>query len=262
MSPCDERHVEPGSDPRYVCRSARRAPHRVEWLRMLEQDGYVVVPGALEAEAVSALLAALDPAQGAYGARRREGDVYGIRNLLSAVPEVRQLAERSPIRAWVEPVLGPGAFAVRGLLFDKPAHANWTVPWHQDLTIAVRERIEVPGFGAWSVKSGVVHVQPPIALLERMLAVRLHLDDCGEANGPLRLLPGSHRDSRLGSDAIRQWRERVDAVPCLVPRGGIVLMRPLLLHASSPARCPAHRRVIHLEFAAESLPGDLQWARA
>jgi hypothetical protein len=234
----------------------------VTWVRGLERDGYVVVPGVLGAEVVSTLLDALGRVDEADAARRREGELYGIRNLLSTMPEVRQLAESPRIRAWVEPVLGPGAFAVRGLLFDKPAHANWTVPWHQDLTIAVRERMEVPGFSAWSVKSGVVHVQPPIAVLERMLAVRLHLDDCGEANGPLRVLPGSHRHGRLDKDAIRWWRERVDAVPCLAPRGGIVLMRPLLLHASSPARCPAHRRVIHLEFAAESLPGDLQWARA
>jgi ectoine hydroxylase-related dioxygenase (phytanoyl-CoA dioxygenase family) len=230
------------------------------WRNSLERDGYAVAPGVLGAEAVSGLLEALDGTQPGAGVLRRAGSVYGMRNLLSAVPEVRRLADAAIVRAWAEPVLGPAALPVRGLLFDKPAHANWKVPWHQDLTIAVRERLETPGFGAWSVKSGVVHVQPRVSVLERMLAVRVHLDDCGEANGPLLVLPGSHGSGRLDAAAIRLWRERAAPVACVVCRGGIVLMRPLLLHASSPARAPGHRRVIHLEFAADPLPGGLRWA--
>jgi ectoine hydroxylase-related dioxygenase (phytanoyl-CoA dioxygenase family) len=169
------------------------------------------------------------------------------------------LAESTAVRSLVEPALGPNAFAVRDLFFDKTMDANWKVTWHQDLTIAVRHRIDVPDFGPWSVKDGVPHVRPPVELLERMLTVRLHLDDCGEENGPLRVLPGSHQHGRLGENAIRVWRAEVPAVSCAVKRGGAVLMRPLLLHASSPARRPEHRRVIHLEFAAEELPGGLQW---
>jgi Phytanoyl-CoA dioxygenase (PhyH) len=232
------------------------------WRKSLERDGYVVVSDVRGAEAVAGLVAALDGAPGGDGVLRHAGSVYGMRNLLSAVPEVRRLADAAVVRAWVEPVLGPAALPVRGLLFDKPAHANWKVPWHQDLTIAVHERVETPGFGAWSVKAGVVHVQPPVSVLERMLAVRVHLDDCGEANGPLRGLPRSHAHGRLDAAAIRQWRERAAPVACVVCRGGIVLMRPLLLHASSPARAPGHRRVIHLEFAADPLPGSLRWAEA
>jgi ectoine hydroxylase-related dioxygenase (phytanoyl-CoA dioxygenase family) len=232
------------------------------WRKSLERDGYVVIPGVLGAEAVSGLLEALEGAQRGAGVLRHAGSVYGMRNLLSAVPEVRRLADTAVVRAWVEPILGPGALLVRGLLFDKPAHANWKVPWHQDLTIAVRERVETPGFGAWSVKSGVAHVQPPVSALEQMLAVRVHLDDCGEANGPLRVLPGSHGSGRLDAAAIRLWRERVTPIACVACRGEIVLMRPLLLHASSTARAPGHRRVIHLEFAADPLPGGLRWAEA
>jgi Phytanoyl-CoA dioxygenase (PhyH) len=231
-------------------------------MSLLERDGYLLVPGVLGAARVSALLDALDRVSEGAGALRRAGSVYGLRNLLSTLPEVRRLADSGELRAWVEPLLGREAFPVRGLLFDKPAHANWKVPWHQDLTIAVRERVDVPGFGAWSIKSGVAHVQPPVSVLERMLAVRLHLDDCGETNGPLRVLPGSHTHGRLDAAAIRQWREGAAPVACLASRGGIVLMRPLLLHASSPARAPEHRRVIHLEFAAGPLPGGLQWAAA
>jgi ectoine hydroxylase-related dioxygenase (phytanoyl-CoA dioxygenase family) len=151
---------------------------------------------------------------------------------------------------------------VRGILFDKLPEANWKVPWHQDLSIAVRGRVDVAGFGPWSVKAGVPHVQPPLPLLENMLALRLHLDDCDAANGPLRVIPRSHTGGRLSPTAIRAWRSQQAAVACLVPRGGALLMRPLLLHASSPALRPGHRRVIHLEFAAEGLPGGLQWCAA
>ncbi|MBV9852530.1 MAG: phytanoyl-CoA dioxygenase family protein [Armatimonadetes bacterium] len=220
--------------------------------------GFAVVPGVLDAETADRLIAALDAVPEGDGVRRR-GGVYAIRNLLRDVPAIGALARSAAVRALVAPHLGPDAFPVRGILFDKTPDANWNVVWHQDLSIAVRERREVPGFGPWSRKAGVPHVQPPAALLERMLTVRLHLDDCGEDNGPLRVLPGSHRHGRLDAEAIQEWRARVPEVTCPVPRGGALLMRPLLLHASSDAQTPRHRRVIHLEFAAEGLPGGLEW---
>ena len=131
--------------------------------------------------------------------------------------------------------------------------------WHQDLTIAVRERREVAGFGPWSTKAGIPHVQPPAEVLERKVTLRIHLDRCGPDNGPLRVVPGSHRGGRLDAAAIADHRQRVAEVSCLVDRGGVVILRPLLLHASSAALRPGHRRVIHLECAAEDLPGGLEW---
>ena len=136
--------------------------------------------------------------------------------------------------------------------------ANWKVPWHQDLTIEVRKKLDVSGFGPWSTKAGVVHVQPPASTLENMLAVRIHLDDCDESNGPLRVIPGSHRLGRLTSEQILRIAAQ-PAVRCTVPAGGVMLMRPLLVHASSACRDPRHRRVIHLEFAAGALPAGLEW---
>lgn len=185
--------------------------------------------------------------------------MYALRNLLEDVPEVTALADSTAVRALVAPTLGPGCFPVRGILFDKTPEANWNVVWHQDLSIAVRERRDVEGFGPWSEKAGVVHVQPPASVLERMLTVRLHLDDCDEINGPLLVLPGSHRGGRLTAPEIQERRAQTAGVPCPVPGGGALLMRPLLLHASSASQSPRHRRVIHLEYAAEALPGGLRW---
>jgi hypothetical protein len=184
----------------------------------------------------------------------------GVRNLLRELPAVAEVAASEPVRHLIEAVLGPAAFPVRALWFDKTAEANWKVPWHQDLAIAVAERREVPGFTGWSMKDGVPHVHPPAETLEGMFTVRLHLDACGPENGPLRVLPGSHRGGRLEAVDIAHWREHNAAVECVVPRGGALLLRPLLLHASSAALRPGHRRVLHLEFAAAELPGGLRWA--
>jgi ectoine hydroxylase-related dioxygenase (phytanoyl-CoA dioxygenase family) len=133
------------------------------------------------------------------------------------------------------------------------------VPWHQDLTVAVQARVAAPGFGPWTVKAGVPHVQPPVGVLERMVTVRVHLDDCDERSGALRVVPGSHRGGRLGAVATRGWLDRVAPVPCPVPAGGALVIRPLLLHASSASDAPGHRRVIHLEYAADPLPGGVAW---
>ncbi len=228
------------------------------FLPQVEHDGFALVPEVLGTDAVSPLIAAIGRAGEGTGSQRR-GSVYALRNLLEDVPEVAELAESPAVRSLVAPVLGPGCFPVRGILVDKTPEANWNVVWHQDLSIAVRERKEADGFGSWSEKAGVVHVQPPARILERMLTVRLHLDDCDETNGPLLVLPRSHRDGRLTTPEIQQRRTVMPSVACPVPSGGALLMRPLLLHASSASQSPRHRRVIHLEYAAEPLPAGLRW---
>lgn len=123
----------------------------------------------------------------------------------------------------------------------------------------MQEKREVPGFGPWSLKDGIPHVQPPSSLLERMITLRIHLDDCDASNGALKVLPGSHREGKLAPVQIKSWRCRAEPVTCEFRKGGVLLMRPLLLHASSPAINPIHRRVVHLEFAAEALPSELRW---
>jgi ectoine hydroxylase-related dioxygenase (phytanoyl-CoA dioxygenase family) len=228
------------------------------YLPAIERDGFALVPGVAAPDAVDRLLDALAQVDDSAAIARR-GSVHAVRDLLTAVPRVRQLARSPALRAPVEPVLGAECFVVRGILFDKTPEANWKVAWHQDLTIAVREPREAPGFGPWSEKAGIPHVQPPAEVLERMLTVRVHLDDCGPENGPVQVIPSSHAMRRLAPEQIDAWRERAAAVACTSPRGGALVMRPLILHASSPATLPAHRRVVHLEFAAGDLPHGLEW---
>lgn len=224
-------------------------------LRALDAEGYALVSEALSPEELAALLSAtasLPPA--------RPDEVRGgYRDLFTLLPVVRELAGHAGIRRWPAAVLGPSCFAVRAILFDKTPTANWKVAWHQDLTIAVRDKLDRPGFGPWSSKAGITHVQPPVAVLERMLTVRLHLDPCGPGHGAVRVFPGSHRHGKLTPGAIYDLKERSAPVEMHCGAGGLLLMRPLLLHASSPASAPRHRRVIHLEYAAGPLPDGLRW---
>ena len=183
----------------------------------------------------------------------------GVRNLLRLVPQVNDVANSPEITDILEKRLAIRAFPVRALFFDKTPDANWRVSWHQDLTIAVAERIETPEFEAWSIKEGIAHVQAPCRILEGMATVRLHLDDCHAQNGALKIIPGSHLEGKLNASQIKSRLENGSVCICEVPKGGALLMRPLLLHASSPAQNPSHRRVLHIEYATDELPNGLKW---
>lgn len=189
---------------------------------------------------------------------RRKRSIYGVRNLLEICPAAQTLATNPNVRRFATAVLGDAAFAVRAIFFDKVPDANWSLFWHQDNVIAVKERCEVPDFVAWSQKAGVWQVQPPAEVLAEMIAVRVHLDDCGPDNGPLRVLPGSHRFGWLDNE-LENWKSRVPEVVCTVRCGGIVAMCPLTLHASAASEAVGHRRVIHIEYAATELPAGLDW---
>lgn len=220
--------------------------------------GYERIDSALDRAAVARLVDALEQSEMTRLSRGKS--IFGGRNLLG-VPEVRALAASPEIRAVVEPVVGRFARPVRALFFDKTPEANWPVLWHQDLSLALAERHDIDGWGPWTMKAGVPHVQPPASVLAQMLAVRVHLDGCGADNGPLRVLPGTHSLGRLDRNRIDLLRRSIPEIACLAPVGSALLMRPLLLHASSPAETPGHRRVVHIEFApAGLLPPPLAWA--
>jgi ectoine hydroxylase-related dioxygenase (phytanoyl-CoA dioxygenase family) len=230
----------------------------------LDRDGFAILERVFTSEQVAELTEVTRncSSTSSAGVLERRGEVYGVRDLLWRVPAVRRLARSRELADIVASILEPEAFVVRGLFFDKTLSTNWNLPWHQDLTIAVRARRDVPGFGPWTLKAGISHVHAPADLLERMVTLRLHLDDCRAQSGPMRVLPGSHAMGKLDPGAVASWSARAGelAVDCLVPAGGAVVMRPLLLHSSAAGTAAGHRRVIHLEYAAEALPDALEWS--
>jgi hypothetical protein len=154
---------------------------------------------------------------------------------------------------------GAVAKPVRAILFDKSPQTNWGLGWHQDRTIAVRARCEVAGFGPWTVKRGMLHVAPPVELLERMLTIRVHLDDVPADNAPLQIAPGSHRLGRIAEEDIAGVVQQCGVRECLAEAGDVWLYATPILHASEASRKPARRRVLQVDYAVEALPGGMEW---
>jgi hypothetical protein len=178
---------------------------------------------------------------------RSERSRAGVRHLLRH-PEVESLARDPRLLEIATATLGEQARPFGATLFDKCARANWLVVWHQDTALPLRARRDVPGWGPWSVKEGVPYAHAPAAALERVVALRIHLDDSTSLNGPLRVLPRTHERGVLGDQEIGALTKTAAAIECPAPRGSVVMMRPLLIHSSSKAAVPTPRRVLHIEY--------------
>src|SRR5215469_16170787 len=131
-----------------------------DYLKSISTEGFAIVPDLLDEEIVSSLQLAIESLPESHGVKRRKDHKYGVRNLLNMVPAIRSLAGHECIRELVDPVLGTKAKPVKGIFMDKTPDANWKVAWHQDRIISVKRRIDVGGFGGWSNKAGICHVQP------------------------------------------------------------------------------------------------------
>jgi len=233
--------MSPGSEPRRVLNS-----------QSFSTTGFIVVEGLIDSALCDRLGAELDSSTSGRA---------GSRTLLSN-SSCRKLAEALKRRSDIVSLLPSDAVAVQCTLFDKNASRNWLVPFHQDLSIPVRQRSECAGWSAWSFKEGQWFVQPPNAVLESLLAIRIHLDPSTPENGSLRVVPGSHRFGRLGDAEADQVRLRSSEVGVYTERGGALIMSPLLLHASSRASQPTARRVLQFLFGPRQLPDGFQWADA
>jgi ectoine hydroxylase-related dioxygenase (phytanoyl-CoA dioxygenase family) len=205
----------------------------------LEENGFTIIQNAIDDKTISSLIENLANLK----TERRDKSVYGVRNLLNLSPKIKDFAESKVVRKIAEKYLGKDAKVVRAIYFDKTGQANWKVPSHQDLTVAVREKIETKGFTAWTIKAGIHHVQPPIEYLERMLTLRFHLDDADETNGALKVSANSHKFGRLDATKIQVVKSNKTATLRAVKKGDCLLMKPLIVHSSSAGSSPKHRRV-------------------
>jgi ectoine hydroxylase-related dioxygenase (phytanoyl-CoA dioxygenase family) len=184
----------------------------------------------------------------------------GQRHLIDHAAVIRLVREERVANAVMQ-LLGANAFAFKATLFDKTNEANWLVAWHQDVSIPITEKYVLAGWSGWSTKEGVAYAQPPESILTNVLALRLHLDDCNELNGPLSVKSGSHRFGKLAQAEIDITTADCESCTVVGAAGSALFLRPLLVHASSKALKPAHRRVLHIEFAAFDLPQPLEWHR-
>ena len=203
--------------------------------------GYWIEPGILSETECEAVIAGLSSV---VGQRSRAG----VRHLMSN-PVTRELATDFRLLAIAQRVLGAQAVPFRATLFEKSGRANWLVAWHQDTALPLASRFEATGWGPWSEKAGVLYAHAPEWALSRVVALRVHVDASTIENGPLRLVPGSHVAGVLTDKQVFAYAREHSQVECPVPRGGVLAMRPLLIHSSSKASAPAPRRVLHIEYA-------------
>ena len=150
------------------------------------------------------------------------------------------------------------AFLVKAIYFNKPSNENWYVTWHQDIPINVNQKVNLKGFTSWTKKGGINSVCPPEEISKNIFTLRIHLDETGYKNGPLKVIPGSHK-KRFNDKEIQTITENSVPYTCEVSEGGVQLLKPLLLHSSAKSISQKNRRVIHLEFCSTNLPKPLKW---
>ena len=211
------------------------------------QDGAAHHPAA-----ATPLLPALDTLAAAQPQHRAGARLHGI-------PDLAALLATGPIHAVAATHIGPAARPVRAILFDKTATANWSLGWHQDRTVAVRERHDVPGYGPWTTKQGILHVAPPFAVIARMATLRIHLDDVPADNAPLLIAPGSHR-AFVPEAEIDAAVARHGVHACLAACGDVWAYATPILHASAAATGDRRRRrVLQVDYSAHPLDPPLEW---
>jgi ectoine hydroxylase-related dioxygenase (phytanoyl-CoA dioxygenase family) len=219
----------------------------------LQKRGYAVLPDVFSESQISALAFELSQSQ----LKRSRA---GARHILS-IGAVRKIADDARVLDLARAVLGSRALPFRATLFDKSPSSNWLVAWHQDTALPLTEKVATPGWGPWSIKDGVNYAHAPREALDQILALRVHLDDSTSANGPLRVIPNTHRDGVLADCEVQERASKSIGVVCTAARGDVIAMRPLVIHASSKAENESPRRVLHIEYASRiEVAGKLRLA--
>lgn len=221
-------------------------------------NGFATIDNIYTTGEVENILQQIDKANTDKATFRKSTDLFAIRQFLKEVPSVLGIVLNDELKAILGELLGDNYFVVKSIYFDKPQTSNWYVSYHQDLTISVDKKLELKGFEYWTTKYDQFAVQPPLDILQRIVTVRIHLDETDEYNGALKVIPQSHSKGIYRPETIDWTVER--EVSCNVSKGGIMLMKPLLLHSSGRTTNNKQRRVIHIEFSNQELPVELNWA--
>ncbi|WP_262152192.1 phytanoyl-CoA dioxygenase family protein [Chryseobacterium foetidum] len=221
-------------------------------------EGFTVINNVFsdsEIEKISEVIQSIDTSKETF---RKSEDLFAIRQFLKEIPEVKDLIFNDNLKTIIKEIFGENYFVVKSIYFDKPEKSNWYVAYHQDLTISVNKKIQLENFGPWTTKQNQFAVQPPLDILENIFTIRIHLDDTDENNGALKVVPKSHAKGIYRPETI-DWKVETENI-CSVERGGVMIMKPLLLHGSNRTINGKKRRVIHIEFSDMILPEELQWS--
>lgn len=224
----------------------------------IEENGFTTIDNIYTDKEIEQILWNIDQTNQTKETFRKSADLFAIRQFLKEIPEIRNLVLNEKLNNVVGRLFGKNYFVVKSIYFDKPETSNWYVSYHQDLTISVDKKVELENFGPWTTKQNQFAVKPPIHILENNYTIRIHLDDTDKNNGALKVIPKSHLKKIYRPENIN-WTTETE-VTCAVKKGGIMVMKPLILHSSSRTTNNKKRRVIHIEFSNQELPTDLKWA--
>ncbi|WP_316779504.1 phytanoyl-CoA dioxygenase family protein [Pedobacter antarcticus] len=224
----------------------------------IDEKGFVTINNIFSVSEVEKILQLIDQADTSAKTFKKSADLFAIRQFIKEVPEIGKLILNDEFKRLIHGIFGSDYFIVKSIYFDKPEQSNWFVSYHQDLTISVNRKAEIDNYSKWTVKQDQFSVQPPLVILAQTYTVRIHLDDTNENNGALKVIPGSHLKGIYRADDI-DWSNESEHV-CEVRKGGIMIMKPLLLHSSSRTTNNNKRRVIHIEFCNQELHEELKWA--
>ena len=226
----------------------------------IAQNGFTIIEDVYAASEIESLINIIDKVDTSSPTFRKSKDLFAVRHFLKEIPGINDLIFNSCLYVVIKELFGDTYFVVKSIYFDKPEQSNWFVAYHQDLTISVNSKVDIPGYSSWTNKLNQFAVQPPLEILENNFTIRIHLDDTNESNGALKVIPGSHAKGIYRPESI-DWTKETQA-NCNINKGGIMIMRPLLLHASDRSTNGRRRRVIHIEFSNSKLPKGINWAEA
>ncbi len=226
--------------------------------KSITNNGFATIDAVFTDVQIESLLQVLSTVDTNKPTFRKTADLFAIRQFFKEIPDAVQTVFTPVLKTIINSVFGDGYFVVKSIYFDKPKTSNWFVAYHQDLTISVDKKLDIAGFGPWTTKQNQYAVQPPLNILKDNFTIRIHLDDTDAFNGALKVVSQSHLKGIYRPETI-DWDHEVACI-CPIKKGGIMLMKPLLLHASNKTTNQVRRRVIHIEFSRSLLPNNLNWS--
>ncbi|MBD3906736.1 phytanoyl-CoA dioxygenase family protein [Chryseobacterium sp. Ch-15] len=230
----------------------------VEHKNIIADKGFSIISNVFSTEEIRKISEVIQNIDTSKETFRKSEDLFAIRQFLKEIPEVKDLIFNDNLKEIIKDIFGGKYFVVKSIYFDKPEKSNWYVTYHQDLTISVDKKVQLDNFGPWTTKQNQFAVQPPLEILENIFTIRIHLDDTDENNGALKVVPKSHAKGIYRPETI-DWNVETENI-CSVEKGGLMIMKPLLLHGSNRTTNGKKRRVIHIEFSDKELPEELNWS--
>ncbi len=224
----------------------------------ISDKGFTIINDVFSEKEINQIIDVINSIDTSKETFRKSEDLFAIRQFLKEVPESHQLIFNDTIKKIINEIFGNNYFVVKSIYFDKPEKSNWYVSYHQDLTISVDKKLDLQGFGPWTTKQNQFAVQPPIDYLKNIFTIRIHLDDTDENNGALKVITNSHSKEFYRPETI-DWNVETEEI-CSVNKGGIMIMKPLILHGSNRTTNNQKRRVIHIEFSNMELPEEINWS--